>query len=132
MKNFKLLIVTALMVSGISCKQDFLNVQPKDKISSEATWADGALSEAFIFGVYSYLGYGGFEEQALAAYTDEAMFTHAGRNIERFTQGSESAPSAHVASLEILSFGCTFRKSCLQDIPETSSTVTINNLKFFI
>ena len=37
------------------------------------------------------MGYGGFEEQALAAYTDEAMFTHAGRNIERFTQGSESA-----------------------------------------
>ena len=91
MKNFKLLIITALLVSGISCKQDFLNVQPKDKISSEATWADGALSEAFVFGVYSYLGYGGFEEQALAAYTDEAMFTHAGRNIERFTQGSESA-----------------------------------------
>jgi hypothetical protein len=90
MKNFKLFIVTALLVSGISCKQDFLNVQPLDKISSEATWADGALSEAFVFGVYSYLGYGGFEEQALAAYTDEAMFTHAGRNIERFTQGSES------------------------------------------
>ena len=91
MKNIKLLIVAALLVSGISCKQDFLNVQPLDKISSEATWADGALSEAFVFGVYSYLGYGGFEEQALAAYTDEAMFTHTGRNIERFTQGSESA-----------------------------------------
>ena len=49
------------------------------------------MSEAFIFGIYSYFGYGGFEEQALAAYTDEAMFTHAGRNIERFTQGTENA-----------------------------------------
>jgi starch-binding outer membrane protein, SusD/RagB family len=93
MKNFKLIIgfISLLLVAGISCKRDFLNVQPKDKISSETTWADGALSEAFVFGVYSYFGYGGFEEQALAVYTDEAMFTHAGRNIERFTQGTENA-----------------------------------------
>jgi len=93
MKNFKLFIgiVAALLISSISCKRDFLNVQPLDKISSDATWSDGALSEAFVFGVYSYLGYAGFEEQALAAYTDEAMFTHAGRNIETFTQGSETA-----------------------------------------
>src|SRR5690606_37514521 len=47
-------------------------------------------SEAFIFNVYSFLGYGGFEEQALASYTDEAMFTHAGRNIQTFTEGSET------------------------------------------
>ncbi|MDH5608912.1 MAG: RagB/SusD family nutrient uptake outer membrane protein [Cyclobacteriaceae bacterium] len=77
----------------LSCNTDYLNTQPLDKISSEATWGDGPLAEAFIYNVYSFLGYGGFEEQALAAYTDEAMFTHAGRNINRFTEGSES-PSA--------------------------------------
>ena len=55
--------------------------------------ADGALSQAFVFNVYSYLGYGGFEEQALAAYTDEAMFTHSGRNINTFTEGSETPGS---------------------------------------
>jgi hypothetical protein len=37
------------------------------------------------------LGYGGFEEQALADYTDEAMFTHAGRNINTFTEGIETS-----------------------------------------
>ncbi|MCJ7467980.1 MAG: RagB/SusD family nutrient uptake outer membrane protein, partial [Maribacter sp.] len=63
---------------------------PLDKVSNEATWSDGALSQAFIFNVYSYLGYGGFEEQALASYTDEAMFTHAGRNINTFTDGTET------------------------------------------
>ena len=73
-----------------SCNSDFLSTKPLDKISSEATWADGALSEAFIFNVYSFLGYGGFEEQALAAYTDEAMFTHSGRNINTFTEAAES------------------------------------------
>ena len=93
MKNIKLIIgfIGIFLIFTISCKKNFLNVQPLDKISSETTWGDGALSEAFIFGIYSYFGYGGFEEQALAAYTDEAMFTHAGRNIERFTQGTENA-----------------------------------------
>ncbi len=92
MKKIKFVtgIVTTLFLFNVSCNRDFLNTQPKDKISSDATWADGALSEAFIFGVYSSLGYGGFEEQSLAAYTDEAMFTHAGRNINTFTQGTET------------------------------------------
>ena len=92
MKNLKIKVglLFAAMTLALSCDKDFLNTQPLDKISSEATWADGALSEAFIFNVYSFLGYGGFEEQALAAYTDEAMFTHSGRNINTFTEGSES------------------------------------------
>lgn len=72
-----------------SCKQDFLNTQPLDSISSEATWADGPLAQAFIYNVYSFLGYGGFEEQGLSSITDEAMFTHAGRNINTFTEGTE-------------------------------------------
>ncbi|MEO6456229.1 MAG: RagB/SusD family nutrient uptake outer membrane protein [Ginsengibacter sp.] len=92
MKKIKFLIAFSILsaIFIISCKKDFLNTKPLDQISSDATWSDGALSQAFIFGVYSPLGYGGFEEQGLAAYTDEAMFTHAGRNINTFTQGSES------------------------------------------
>src|SRR5581483_1301572 len=83
-------VVILVCLVTISCNQDFLNTQPKDRISNVATWADGALSQAFVFGVYSSLGYGGFEEQALADYTDEAMFTHAGRNINTFTEGTET------------------------------------------
>ncbi len=92
MKNIKIKVslLVALMAFALSCNKDFLNTKPLNKISSSATWSDGALAEAFIFNIYSYLGYGGFEEQALAAYTDEAMFTHAGRNINTFTEGSES------------------------------------------
>jgi hypothetical protein len=73
-----------------ACNDDFLDTQPLDKISSSATWSDGTLSEAFVFSVYSYLGYGGFEEQMQAVITDEAFFTHAGRNINTFNEGSES------------------------------------------
>lgn len=87
------LIALAAAVLPISCGKDFLNTQPLDKVSSEATWSDGPLSQAFIYNVYSFLGYGGFEEQGLSALTDEAMFTHAGRNINTFTQGSETPSS---------------------------------------
>lgn len=93
MKNIRALSLFLLLVGILtysSCKNDFLDTQPLDKISSEATWKDGPLSEAFVFNVYSFLGYGGFEEQALAALTDEAMFTHAGRNINTFNDGAET------------------------------------------
>lgn len=91
MKKLLTVIWSVLMLSMImaSCNRDFLNTQPKSRVSNELTWSDGPLSQAFVFGVYSSLGYGGFEEQALAAYTDEAMFTHSGRRIEIFTQGTE-------------------------------------------
>ena len=78
------------MAMAFSCDQDFLNTQPLDRISSEATWADGPLSEAFIFNVYSFLGYGGFEEEGLSSFCDEAMFTHAGRGINDFTESTIS------------------------------------------
>lgn len=93
MKNRKIYIlaIAALTILPLSCSEDFLDTKPLDKISADATWADGALSEAFIFNVYSYLGYGGFEEEALASLTDEAMFTHSGRNINVITEGSLSA-----------------------------------------
>jgi starch-binding outer membrane protein, SusD/RagB family len=92
MKKIKaiLLVMMAGVLVYISCKKDFLDTQPLDKISAEATWKDGPLSEAFVFNVYSFLGYGGFEEQALAGLTDEAMFTHSGRNINTFNEGSET------------------------------------------
>jgi starch-binding outer membrane protein, SusD/RagB family len=88
--KYSLVFIALVVVTTLSCDKGFLNTKPLDRISSEATWADGPLSEAFIFNVYSFLGYGGFEEQAMAAYTDEAMFTHAGRNINTFTEGNES------------------------------------------
>ena len=92
MKKRGLLILCALAVAMIplSCNKDFLDTKPLDKISADATWSDGALSEAFIFNVYSFLNYGGFEEEGLASITDEAMFTHSGRGINVITEGTLS------------------------------------------
>lgn len=90
-KNISILgCLLAMMLFVASCSQDFLDTQPLDKISSDATWSDAALSEAFVFGIYSFLGYGGFEEQGLSSFTDEAMFTHAGRPIPPLNEGTES------------------------------------------
>ena len=86
-------LLAVLVMFPLACNDNFLDTQPLDKISSDATWADGPLSQAFIFNVYSFLGYGGFEEQSLAGISDEAMFTHAGRNINNFTEGTESPGS---------------------------------------
>ncbi len=88
--TIKIVIVLICMLFPMSCGTDFLDTKPVDKVPSELTWSDGPLSQAFVFNVYSFLGYGGFEEQMLAAYTDEAMFTHAGRNINTFTEGIEN------------------------------------------
>ncbi|MEM9260018.1 MAG: RagB/SusD family nutrient uptake outer membrane protein, partial [Bacteroidota bacterium] len=95
MQNIKYILLRTTAVTALflllltGCNDDFLNTEPLDSISSEATWGDGPLSQAFIYNVYSFLGYGGFEEQGLSSLTDEAMFTHAGRNINTFTEGTE-------------------------------------------
>lgn len=89
-KLIKLLAATLFVIAPFSCKDSFLDTEPVDRVTTELTWEDGALARAFVFGVYQSLGYGGFEEQMLAAYTDEAMFTHAGRNINTFNEATES------------------------------------------
>ncbi|MEP2236844.1 MAG: RagB/SusD family nutrient uptake outer membrane protein [Maribacter sp.] len=92
MKKGKLVLlgILTLTLVTISCNEDFLETEPLDALSADATWADGATAQAFVFGVYSSLGYGGFEEEGLASLTDEAMFTHSGRGVNVITEGTLS------------------------------------------
>ena len=92
MKKGKLVLLgmLALTLVPISCNEDFLETEPLDALSADATWADGATAQAFVFGVYSSLGYGGFEEEGLSSLTDEAMFTHSGRGVNVITEGTLS------------------------------------------
>ncbi|MFC4871295.1 RagB/SusD family nutrient uptake outer membrane protein [Negadavirga shengliensis] len=69
-----------------SCNEEFLNTQPLGEVSEAAVWTDAGLAEAFVTDLYSGLGQGGFSEQALASLTDEAIFTHPGRNINTVTE----------------------------------------------
>jgi len=88
----KLIILVLFIVSvllHVSCNNDFLNTDPQDRIASSATWADGPLSEAFVFNVYSYLYYAGFHEEGISSLSDEALFTH-GRAYYITTEGTET------------------------------------------
>ena len=72
------LIFLAACAMITACKRDFLNTQPLDQVPASETWKDAAFAEAFVNGVYGGLFEGGFDEQMLAAISDEAIFTHAG------------------------------------------------------
>jgi hypothetical protein len=83
---FSIPLFAAAVFAG--CKQEFLDTKPLDKVSSADAWKDGALAEAFVTGVYSGLGQGGFDEQMLASLSDEAVFTHPGRGINVINEGT--------------------------------------------
>lgn len=86
------LMLLAAILTG--CKKDFLNVMPTGQVPAETTWQDAPLAEAFVTGIYGqFLGVGGFNEQMLASLSDEAVFTHTGRNINTINEGSASPSS---------------------------------------
>lgn len=93
MKKYKKLLLSILAVVLItaSCKDDFVNTKPLDQLSQDVVWGDASLAEAFVSELYGGLGVGGFNEQMLASLTDEAIFTHPGRNITTITEGRSNA-----------------------------------------
>ncbi|WP_215233855.1 RagB/SusD family nutrient uptake outer membrane protein [Dyadobacter linearis] len=89
--RYKGLAIVMLLAGGLaSCDTEFLDVTPPTEIPTEEVWKDGALAEGFVTGNYGGLQQGGFSEQMLASLTDEAVFTHTGRNINTVTEGSLS------------------------------------------
>jgi hypothetical protein len=89
MKMYKKIIISLFTVSffATSCNDEFVNTTPLDQLSEEVVWGDASLAEAFVSELYGGLGNGGFDEQMLASLTDEAIFTHPGRNITTHTEG---------------------------------------------
>ena len=88
--KFYAILLASALIGGSACNKDFLNTQPLDQLSSDAVWNDGPLATGFINEIYNGLGAGGFEEEMLASYSDEAVFTHTGRGINTITEGSLS------------------------------------------
>jgi hypothetical protein len=88
-KQFLVLILVPVFVL-VSCKRDFLDLDPLGSIGSETAWKDGALATAFVTNIYNGFSTGGFDEQMLASLSDEAVFTHTGRGITTVNDGSLS------------------------------------------
>src|SRR5690606_25172263 len=81
MKRFKKyhVFVQCLWVIAIcmvACNDDFVSTKPQEEVPAEATWQDAGLAEAFVTEIYNGFGQGGFDEEMLAALSDEAMYTH--------------------------------------------------------
>ncbi len=88
-KIVALLLATSFAFTA--CNDDFLNTRPLGQVSENAVWADPALAEAFVVGIYQGFGNGGFDEQMLASLTDEAIFTHPGRGITTITEARSNS-----------------------------------------
>ncbi|MBD0260492.1 MAG: RagB/SusD family nutrient uptake outer membrane protein, partial [Cytophagales bacterium] len=91
-KRVSLGLLTAL-VAVTGCNDDFVNTKPLTEVPQAEVWKDGGLAEAFVTDLYVGLGNGGFDEQMLASLTDEAIFTHPGRNINTITEARSNAAS---------------------------------------
>ena len=91
-KQYTLRICLLLLFVGVtSCDDDFVSTKPLDEVPDTDTWADPALSEAFVLEIYNGFGQGGLDEQMQASLTDESLFTHSGRGINTITE-SRSNP----------------------------------------
>ena len=91
LKYKSIILIALLTATGLSsCDTEFLDVTPPTEIQADEVWKDGALAEGFVTGIYAGLQQGGFSEQMLASLTDEAVFTHTGRNINTVNEGSLS------------------------------------------
>lgn len=79
-KIVKYILGITLLLSS-SCNTDFLNVQPQDRLSDAAVWADPALAEAFVNEIYRGLNHG-LRDQNVGSMADESQFIHNGRTTQ--------------------------------------------------
>jgi len=86
-KNTCLFALGLLSTVAVSCKKDFLSVQPPTAIPSELVWTDPALAQGFVTDIYNGLSVGGFNEQMLSSLSDESLFTHPNRGIDLINAG---------------------------------------------
>ncbi|AHF16123.1 RagB/SusD family nutrient uptake outer membrane protein [Niabella soli] len=84
--NILFLLAASLVFTA--CNKGFLDTKPQSKFPSDVTWSDPALAQAFINGLYAGLYEGGFSEEMLSSFTDESIFTHAGRGINTAMEGN--------------------------------------------
>lgn len=90
MNKYLGLFLLGVGMATISCNKEFLDRKPLGDVNASDTWRDPALAEAFVTNIYGGLGLGGFNEQMLASLTDEATFTHTGRNINTVNEAAAS------------------------------------------
>jgi hypothetical protein len=73
MKRIYYILTVALIIGTISCKKDFMNLQPLDKYSDEAVWKDPSLVQTFVNNIYLGIPHG-FSNIMMSSLVDESMY----------------------------------------------------------
>ena len=73
--------VTVLGVTMMACNDEFLDTQPLDKVSGDAVWADAALAESFVTGVYNGLRDGILSQMNFDCQTDNALYSFGKQDV---------------------------------------------------
>ena len=68
-----IIAIVACVTGAISCKKDFMNLQPSDKFSDEAVWKDPALMKLFVNNIYLGVPHG-FSNIMMSSLVDESMY----------------------------------------------------------
>ncbi len=71
-KNISMLLSMGVLIA--SCKQDFLNTQPLDKVDASAVWTDAGLAEAFVTDLYNGLHDGLLNQESMDCISDNALY----------------------------------------------------------
>ena len=73
MKPFRYIVfLLLLIVGGVSCKKNFLDVTPVDRFSDETVWSDPALVQTFVNNVYLGIQFP-FSTVMISSSVDESM-----------------------------------------------------------
>jgi hypothetical protein len=73
MKRIYYILTAALITATVSCKKDFMNLQPLDKYSDEAVWKDPSLVQTFVNNIYLGVPHG-FSNIMMSSIVDESMY----------------------------------------------------------
>ncbi len=75
MKKIAKLFFAAAIAIATSCNTDFMNVEPRDRLTDAVVWSDPALVEAFVNEMYRGLNHG-IRELMMGSLADESHFIH--------------------------------------------------------
>ncbi|WP_018616101.1 RagB/SusD family nutrient uptake outer membrane protein [Segetibacter koreensis] len=73
MKRVYYLFIAAVLAGAVSCKKDFMNLQPLDKFGDQAVWKDPALIQTFVNNIYLGIPHG-FSNIMMSSVVDETMY----------------------------------------------------------
>src|SRR5690606_40483973 len=95
MKKIAKLFFAAAIAIATSCNTDFMNVEPRDRLTDAVVWSDPALVEAFVNEMYRGLNHG-IRELMMGSLADESHFIH--------NYGSAQVVQSNLTSGDIGSF----------------------------